>query len=154
MNELGFVLNFKLFKILSDYSANFPFRIKIFQPISYLFITVVACKSSDLFNPMLNISNHLYFLPLKVHEQPVATLTTTVNDAPLEPIYVSTPVGENFNSQQLFSVDSGVSRAFKVEINGAHLIRMNPEGHSISGNDRQIRTIYTTPQSATTLAAT
>ncbi|CAH8582121.1 unnamed protein product [Schistosoma rodhaini] len=89
-----------------------------------------------------------------VHEQPVVTLTTTVNDAPLEPIYVSTPVGENFNSQQIFSVDSGVSRAFKVEINGAHLIRMNPEGHSISGNDRQIRTIYTTPQSATTLAAT
>ncbi|CAH8598031.1 unnamed protein product [Schistosoma haematobium] len=90
-----------------------------------------------------------------VHEQPVATLTTAVNDSPLEPIYVSTPtVGENFNSEQLFSVDSCVSRAFKVEINGAHLIRMNPEGHSISGNDRQIRTIYTTPQGATTLAAT
>ncbi|CAH8571524.1 unnamed protein product [Schistosoma intercalatum] len=90
-----------------------------------------------------------------VHEQPVATLTTAVNDAPLEPIYVSTPtVGENFNSEQLFSVDSCVSRAFKVEINGAHLIRMNPEGHSISGNDRQIRTIYTTPQGTTTLAAT
>ncbi|CAH8562711.1 unnamed protein product [Schistosoma mattheei] len=90
-----------------------------------------------------------------VHEQPVATLTTAVNDASLEPIYVSTPtVGENFNSEQLFSVDSCVSRAFKVEINGAHLIRMNPEGHSISGNDRQIRTIYTTPQGATTLAAT
>ncbi|CAI2731037.1 unnamed protein product [Schistosoma spindalis] len=92
-----------------------------------------------------------------VHEQPVATMTTSVNDTPLEPIYVTTPtVGENYNSEQLFSVDSCVSRAFKVEINGAHLIRMNnSDGHSISGNnDRQIRTIYTTPQGATTLAAT
>ncbi|KAK4467482.1 hypothetical protein MN116_008989 [Schistosoma mekongi] len=89
-----------------------------------------------------------------IHEQPIATLTTTINETSQEPIYVSTPVvSENFNSEQLFPIDSCVSRAFKVEINGAHLIRMNSEGHSFSGNDRQIRTIYSAPQGATTMAA-
>ncbi|CAH8527901.1 unnamed protein product [Schistosoma turkestanicum] len=106
------------------------------------------------------------------HQQSIATLTTAVNDATsLEPVYVSTTptIIENFHSD-LFPLDScttnsnnssSISRAFKVEINGAHLIRMNPDGHNnnnnntISENNRPIRTIYTTlPQGATTMAAT
>ncbi|CAH8561659.1 unnamed protein product [Heterobilharzia americana] len=90
-----------------------------------------------------------------VHEKPIVTVTTSVNDATLEPANVSTSLmGENYSSEQLFPLESCMSRAFKVEINGAHLIRTNSEGCSMPGSDRQIRTIYTTAQGVTTMAAT
>ncbi|CAH8856172.1 unnamed protein product [Trichobilharzia szidati] len=90
------------------------------------------------------------------HDQPVVTVSTSATtNSTLEPTYVQTSiVSKNHNSEQLFPPESCIARAFKVEINGAHLIRMNSDGHSIAGSDRQFRTIYTTPQGATTMAAT
>ncbi|VDQ00393.1 unnamed protein product [Trichobilharzia regenti] len=91
-----------------------------------------------------------------VHDQPVVTVSTSATtNSTLEPNYVQTSVvSKNHNSEQLFPPESCITRAFKVEINGAHLIRMNSDGPPIAGSDRQFRTIYTTPQGATTMAAT